>query len=279
MEMTHLYERILFSVYIFFITDIVTWMAPPVCLGNNITILDEVPDGYQCKECQKCPAGEGLSVNCGDVITSQTPVKCLPCVLGETYSGGNQTGACKICHTCDEYQETIKTCTLTSNAECGNCTQSAYFDNIVGRCMPCSPCCNDGKDILEAGCQVPGVAANMQCTFVRSEKCKEPGRNVSNSPLPTQHPTPSSTVGIPWPTTTYPTTRNLDEPSVFSASAATSSYWIAAGAGAAVAFLVFLVFLAIFHYRRKRKYQERETGLSLIIPSRIDTTGNCAVVT
>ena len=100
-------------------------MAPPVCPGNDITILDEVLDGYQCRECQTCPAGEGLSVNCGDVITSQTPVKCLPCVLGETYSGGNQAGACKTCQTCDEYRETIKACTLTSNAECGNCTQRA----------------------------------------------------------------------------------------------------------------------------------------------------------
>ena len=304
-------------------------MAPPVCPGNDITILDEVLDGYQCRECQTCPAGEGLSVNCGDVITSQTSVKCLPCVLGETYSGGNQAGACKTCHTCDEYRETIKACTLTSNAECGNCTQRAYFDNTVGRCKPCSPCCNDGEDVLEAGCQVPGVAANMQCTFARSEKCSKVAvRNVSISPLPTLHPTPSSTVDIPWPTTTYPTTKNLDKPSALSASAATSSYWIAAGAGVAVAFLVFLVFLAIFYYRRKRKYQERETGLSADeierlepgqsnetetnerepltvappalepstppveetdqiplsiqdsqLPSRIDTTGNCAVVT
>ena len=169
----------------------------------------------------------------------------------------------------------------------------------------------------------------MQCTFARSEKCSKVAvRNVSISPSPTQHPTPSSTVGIPWPTTTYPTTKNLDDPSALSASAANSSYWIAAVAGVAVAFLVFLVFLAIFYYRRKRKYQERETGLSVEeierlepgqsnetetndrepltvappalepstppvgetdqiplsiqdsqLPSRIDTTGNCAVVT
>ena len=238
-------------------------MTPSVCPGNDITIRDEVLDGYQCKECQTCPAGQGLSVNCGDVITSQTPIKCLPCVLGETYSAGNQAGACKTCHTCDEYQETIKACALTSNAECGSCTQRAYFDNTVEKCKPCSPCCNDGKDILEAGCQVPGVAANMQCTFARSEKCSNVAvRNVSIGPSSTQHPTPSSTVGIRWPTTTSPTTKNLDEPSALSASAATSSYWIAGGVGVAVAFLVFFVFLAIFYYRRKRKYQERETALS-----------------
>ena len=237
-------------------------MAPPLCQGNDITIRDKVLDGVHCKECQSCPVGKGLSVNCGDVITSETPVKCQPCVLGETYSSANEPGACKICHTCDEYQETIKACTLTSNAECGNCTRGAYFDNTVGRCEPCSPCCNDGKDILEPGCQVPGVAANTRCTFARSEKCSKEAtvRNASISPSPTQHPTPSSTVGIPWPTTTLSTTRNLDEPSALSASDDTSSYWIAAGAVGGL--LVFLICLAIFCYCRKRKYQERETGLS-----------------
>ena len=239
-------------------------MAPPLCQGNDITIRDTVLDGVHCKECQSCPVGEGLSVNCGDVITSETPVKCQPCVLGETYSSANEPGACKICHNCDELQETIKPCTLTSNAVCGNCTQGAYFDNNLGKCELCSPCCNDGRDIIEPGCQVHGVAANTQCTFARSEKCSKEAtvRNVSISPSPTQHPTPSSTVGIPWPTTTRPTTRNLDEPSALGASAASSSYWIAVGAGIVGALVVFLICLAIFCYRRKRKYQERETGLS-----------------
>jgi len=237
-------------------------MAVPVCPGNDITILDPAVNGYHCKKCPTCPAGEGLSVNCGDVITSQTPVKCQRCVIGETYSGANEPGACKICHNCDELQETIKPCTLTSNAVCGNCTQGAYFDNNLGKCERCSPCCNDDRDKLEPGCKVAGVAANMQCNFARSGKCaKVAERKANKSPSPTQHPTPSTTF-IPRPPTMYPTTKNLEKPSALSASAATFSSWIAVGAVAFGVFLVFLICLAMFYYCRKRKCQEKETGLS-----------------
>ena len=237
-------------------------MAVPVCPGTDITILDAAVNGYHCKECPTCPAGEGLSVNCGDVITSQTPVKCQPCVIGETYSGANEPGACKICHNCDELQETIKPCTPTSNAVCGNCTQGAYYDNNLGKCELCSPCCNDGRDKLEPGCKVPGVAANMQCNFARSAKCAKVAERKANiSPSPTQHPTPSTTF-ISRPTTMYPTTKHLEKPSALSASATTFPSGIAVGAGIVGALLVFLICLAIFCYRRKRKYQERETGLS-----------------
>ena len=236
-------------------------MAGPVCPGNYITIRDPAVNGYHCKECPTCPAGEGLSVNCGDVITSQTPVKCQPCVIGETYSDANEPGACKICHNCDELQETIKPCTLTSNAVCGNCTQGAYFDNNLGKCELCSPCCNDGRDKLEPGCKVAGAAANMQCNFARSGKCAKVAERKANiSPSPAQHPTPSTTF-ISKPTKMYSTTKNLEKPSALSASAATFP-WIAVGGVVFGVFLGFLICLAIFCYCRKRKYQEKETGLS-----------------
>ncbi|CAH3191872.1 unnamed protein product [Porites evermanni] len=230
----------------------------PVCPDNDITVKDEALD----KKCQTCPAGEGLSVNCGDVITPQTPIKCQSCVLGETYSGGNQAGACKICDPCDEYQETIKACTLTSNAVCGNCKHGAYFDNIVGRCKPCSPCCNDGKDILEPACKVPEVAANMRCNFVRSEKCaKVAVRNVSTSPSPTQHPTPSTAV-ISSPTT-MPTTKKLEKPSVISASSGTSSRFIGIVAGVPTGAVVLAV-LVLFCYCKKRRNLKTKTGLHTV---------------
>ena len=229
-------------------------MAAPICPGNDITIRDPALNGHRCKKCSRCPAGEGLSVNCGDVITSQTPVKCQPCVIGETYSGANEPGACKICHNCDELQETIKPCALTSNAVCGNCTLGAYSDNNLGKCALCSPCCNDGRDKLEPGCKVPGVAANMQCNFARSEKCaKVAGRNANISPSPTKHATPSTTV-IQRPTTKY-----FEKPSALSPSPTTSSSGIAVVTAVAGVFLVsVLICLAIFYYCRKRKYQEKD---------------------
>ena len=110
-------------------------------------------------------------MKCGDFIDSQTPLVCQPCVLGQTYSSAYEAGACKDCENCDPYRETIKPCTLTSKAVCGKCKVDAYEEPMLSMCKPCSPCCNDGNDIVVPHCQVSGVPKNMQCTFMRSEKC------------------------------------------------------------------------------------------------------------
>ena len=141
------------------------------CDAESITITDRVSGSVQCQDCLKCPAGEGLSVKCGDFIDSQTPLVCQPCVLGETYSSAYEAGACKDCENCGPYRETIKPCTLTSKAVCGKCKVDAYEEPMLSMCKPCSPCCNDGNDVVVPDCQVPGVPKNMQCTFMRSEKC------------------------------------------------------------------------------------------------------------
>ena len=145
-----------------------------MCESDSITIKDPVTGSVQCQDCLKCPAGEGLSVECGDVITSKTPLVCEPCVLGETYSAGFEAGACRDCENCGEHRETITACTLKSKAVCGKCKLGAYPEAMLaGMCKPCSPCCNDGKDIIVSDCQVPGVPSNMQCSFARSEKCSK----------------------------------------------------------------------------------------------------------
>lgn len=124
-------------------------------------------------DCFTCPEGQGLTVNCGSVITPQTPLSCKPCVLGETYSPANEPGACKDCENCDEYQETIKACTLTSKARCGKCKVGAYPDALLPKCVPCSQCCNDGNDDVIPACQVPGVPKDKQCSYARSGKCSK----------------------------------------------------------------------------------------------------------
>ena len=141
------------------------------CDTESITITDPVTGSVQCQDCLKCPAGEGLSVKCGDFIDSQTPLVCQPCVPGETYSSAYEAGACKDCENCGPYRETIKPCTLTSKAVCGKCKVDAYEEPMLSMCKPCSPCCNDGNGIVVPDCQVFGVPKNMQCTFMRSEKC------------------------------------------------------------------------------------------------------------
>ena len=109
-------------------------------------------------------------MNCGDVISPQKPLACERCVLGKTFSIG-EPGACRDCQSCGKYRETKKACTLTSKAECGNCKVGAYPEGLLGMCVPCSPCCNDGNDIVIPGCKVLGVPSDMQCSYARSEKC------------------------------------------------------------------------------------------------------------
>ena len=174
--------------------------ASPTCPGNSITIRNPVTGHVQCQKCLVCPAGQGLSVDCGDVITPQTAIVCKPCEQGMTYSSKSEAGACKTCTNCGEYRETIKSCTLTSNAVCGkNCKLGAYPEGMVGMCKPCSACCNDGNDIFEPQCQVPRVPKNKQCSELRSEKCSKKIASVRvNTTVEENHPasSPSTHTGL-----------------------------------------------------------------------------------
>ena len=165
----------------FAILGVSTQSAP--CPADTITRLDKESGKRTCVKCSllSCPLGEGLSVKCGDVITPQTSISCKPCVLSETYSDVNGPGACKDCTPCGKYRKTKKACTLTSRAECGNCKTGAYEDNLLGICVPCSPCCQSKDDIIIPACQVPGVSSGMRCSFARSEKCS---RNIAGIVLP-----------------------------------------------------------------------------------------------
>ena len=174
------------------------------CDAESITITDPVSGSVQCQDCLKCPAGEGLSVKCGDFIDSQTPLVCQPCVLGETYSSAYEAGACEDCENCGPYRKTIKPCTLTSKAVCGKCKVDAYEEPMLGMCKPCSPCCNDGNDIVVPHCQVSGVPKHMQCTFMRSEKCGKVNTKAVIS-------TTAAALQTTWPSTVPITRHNETE--------------------------------------------------------------------
>ena len=165
--------------------------ASPICPGSSITIRNAATGHIQCQKCLVCPAGQGLSVDCGDVITPQTAIVCKPCEKGMTYSSKSEAGACKTCTNCGEYRETIKSCTLTSNAVCGeNCTLGAYSEGIRGMCRPCSACCNDGNDYIEPKCKVPWVPKNKQCSDLRLKKCSE--KIVNTTTVEENHSTSST---------------------------------------------------------------------------------------
>ncbi|XP_020629687.1 uncharacterized protein LOC110066785 isoform X2 [Orbicella faveolata] len=248
------------------------------CDAESITIKDPVSGSIQCQECRKCPAGEGLSVSCGDVISSSTPIVCKPCVLGESYSSAYEAGACKDCENCGPYRETIKACTLTSKAVCDKCKVGAYEEPMLSMCKPCSPCCNDGNDIVVPECQVPGVPKNIQCTFMKSEKCGKliTKADISTTALALQTTWPS-TVPITHNDTEAPTqagvktpSKQRDYPSESSTSGATngpakgSSINWAVGVAAVGALLILVaVPAAVKYFKAKRKQVRTNDDIEL----------------
>lgn len=225
------------------------------CKLDQITIRDPVTGSIQCQACLKCPPGEGLSVNCGDVITPSTPVQCKPCVLGETFSASFNAAACEDCGNCGEYRETTKTCTVTSKAECGRCKTGAYAEGMLGLCKPCSPCCNDNNDIIIPECQVSGVRKGMQCSYLRSDKCSALTTSSMSTTQSTSLPDQSTT---PWRSS--PSTINNEvissssEPVSNLIGDASPNMGIIAGSFVGGLFVVITIFvIACYKAMRKRR--------------------------
>ncbi|XP_022810074.1 tumor necrosis factor receptor superfamily member 16-like [Stylophora pistillata] len=223
------------------------------CQADQIMIKDPITGSIQCQDCLKCPPGEGLSVNCGDVITPSTPVQCKPCVLGETYSASFNTGACEDCANCGVYRETTKACTVTSKARCGRCKPSAYAEGMLGLCRPCSPCCNDGNDIIIPECQVAGVPTGMQCSYLRSDKCSALVTSSTSTTPSTPPPDQSTTPWWPSPSTTSTTeTSPSSEPVVILNEDASPNVGLIAGSVVGGLSLVIPI-LVIAYYKVMRK--------------------------
>ena len=232
--------------------------ASPICPGSSITIRNPATGHVQCQKCLVCPAGQGLSVDCGDVITPQTAIVCKPCEQGMTYSSKSEAGACKTCTNCGEYRETIKSCTLTSNAVCGeNCTLGAYSEGIRGMCRPCSACCNDGNDYIEPKCKVPWVPKNKQCSDLRLKKCSE--KIVNTTTVEENHSTSSTSTsthtGLP---VSPPVTRG-----VVRDSASTNDVSLPNGAiiGIVIGVLLVALILAAFIYIVKTRQPPLNNGV------------------
>ncbi|XP_022806285.1 uncharacterized protein LOC111343380 [Stylophora pistillata] len=234
------------------------------CKLDQMTIRDPVTGSIQCQDCLKCPPGEGLSVNCGDVITPSTPVQCKPCVLGETFSASFNAAACEDCENCGEYRETTKTCTVTSKAKCGRCKPGAYAEGMLGLCKPCSPCCNDGNDIIIPECQVSGVLTGMQCSYLRSDKCSalmtSSMSTMQSTPLPDQ----STTSWRPSPSTiSTEVISSSSEPVSSLIGDAPPNIGIIAGSFVGGLFVVITIFVIACHkvMRKRRKAPSIRIGV------------------
>ena len=144
---------------------------------------------YECLECPNCTTGSQPSVPCGSSVAYGTPVHCISCQLGKTYSNKYGKEPCKACTVCSQGKAIKKNCTLFSNSECDDkCAHGFYSEPFTFSCFPCTQCCNDSKDEMVEECanygkkckvrlascsNVPTTASQSEKTFI---KTTQPGR-------------------------------------------------------------------------------------------------------
>ena len=73
---------------------------------------------HLCVECEGCPRGQGLSHECGNRVSADAMVKCVPCQPGANFSSEHDTSSCVPCASCSEDQVVLQNCTPTMNVKC-----------------------------------------------------------------------------------------------------------------------------------------------------------------
>ena len=108
---------------------------------------------YKCLECPECPAGSQPSVPCGSSVKYGTPVHCVPCDPGRTYSNSYGDSQCQSCTVCSEGRAIKKNCTLFANTVCDDkCIVGYYHVPLVSECLRCAECCGDEHDENATDC-------------------------------------------------------------------------------------------------------------------------------
>lgn len=142
------------------------------CKSEQIHWNDAAGKKYKCVDCPDCPVGSELSVPCGTSVKYGTPIHCISCKLGETYSKNYDKAQCRACTICSTGKTVIMNCTLSSNTNCSKkCNQGFYSVPFSFDCWPCSECCHDGKDELSAECAHSKKKCKMRsspCIYVRT---------------------------------------------------------------------------------------------------------------
>ena len=134
-------------------------------------------DQYKCLECPYCFKGQEPSVPCGSSVPYGTPVHCVQCQLGETYSDRYGKEQCKACRVCFPGKAIKKNCTVSSNTECDDkCLRGYYKEQFIFGCHPCTECCNDEKDEIAEEC----VNSKKKCK-VRSMPCSRESKRSNSS--------------------------------------------------------------------------------------------------
>lgn len=133
------------------------------------------PEGpVTCKTCPRCPAGQGLPVQCGSRVPIGTPTDCVHCKANETYSESEDVSHCKSCHICGK-KVVLQQCTPKQNRKCGDCPKAYYLDH-VDECKECHFCCNNvsEQDLLHVQqCKDLGLPKRQWCKATDANRlCK-----------------------------------------------------------------------------------------------------------
>ena len=164
---------------------------------------------YKCLECPDCPGGSQPSVSCGSSVEYGTPVHCVKCDLGRTYSNIYGKFQCQACTVCSEGRAIKKNCTLFANTECDDkCIDGYYHEPFIFKCFRCAECCGDEHDENATDC----AGGEKKCKIRSTGKpCKR--KESSTGATTTNDNKLSSTTSQPIkqePTTTIPTTTPED---------------------------------------------------------------------
>ena len=87
-----------------------------------------------CRQCPKCPPGQGLLIQCGSRVPVGTTTDCQPCEANKTYSDGYDLSHCKPCNLCG-LKEVVQDCTPRQNRKCGGCPPGYYLEPHLDACM------------------------------------------------------------------------------------------------------------------------------------------------
>lgn len=131
--------------------------------GGNAVVVCKTPEQirwvsagntrYKCLDCPQCPEGSQPSVPCGSSVPYGTPVHCVSCKLGETYSNNYGNHQCESCTVCPEGRAIKTNCTLFVNTECDDkCIDGYYPVAFIFQCLRCAECCGDENDELASEC-------------------------------------------------------------------------------------------------------------------------------
>ena len=155
---------------------------------------------YKCLECPDCPAGFQPSVSCGSSVEYGTPVHCVKCALGRTYSNIYGTSQCQECTVCSEGRAIKNNCSLFANSECDDKCIDGYYHEaaLTSDCFRCTECCGDEDDEKAMDC----AGGKKKC------KIRSTGKPCKRKESSTGATTTTSTTTTMTTTTTTTTTRS-----------------------------------------------------------------------